>query len=474
LPADFASKQAAFTSDERWIALASDDGSTRIWDMATGRERVALVSLWPVTDWVAVAPDGLFDGTADAMQQVAWRAGNTLEVTSLDSFFNDFYYPGLWPDVLAEPPPAATADIATAVQIPGLRTMLAEKQAHVEIRGGNALVCFEQVPGVAVQAPADADSDRPLEVNGYRVAPNDPTCKYQKELPATGSGGESVTALQSWKPQVFTTPWDGKPSDVAGSTLHVLSVGVAQYPEDSGFDPLPYAASSAKAVEDFFAAQDRTSHRAYAQVRVWPGLYDAAATREAIRNKLRDMAKAATEDDVVLLYLAGHGAVVPGEEMFYFVSADGKDRDMRSTGLNTAMLAEALRNIPARRIVLIIDACQSGGAVEALSKIGEVKARAEQLREHSEMSEGRMHEHSVGVHIIAATLPLSYAAGLKADQSALAATLLDALKSPGPVTVKSVVEYLKGQLPEASAKAINFRQVPLTSSIGLDFVITVN
>jgi hypothetical protein len=37
--------------------------------------------------------------------------------------------------------------------------------------------------------------------------------------------------------------------------------------------------------------------------------------------------------------------------------------------------------------------------------------------------------------------------------------------------VKAAVEYLKKELPERSERAIQFRQVPLTSSVGLDFAL---
>lgn len=46
--------------------------------------------------------------------------------------------------------------------------------------------------------------------------------------------------------------------------------------------------------------------------------------------------------------------------MLVIVPADGQDADLRETGVNTAMIAEALRNLPAQRIVLIVDTCQSG------------------------------------------------------------------------------------------------------------------
>ena len=84
--------------------------------------------------------------------------------------------------------------------------------------------------------------------------------------------------------------------------------------------------------------------------------------------------------------------------MFYFVPVDGVDTDIQGTGLNTAMLTEALRNMLARRIVLIIDACQSGGAVEALSKLGEFKVRVEQQRMRLEDSTTRAHRRLESVY----------------------------------------------------------------------------
>ena len=463
-------KAVVFSPDGRSLVSGGQDGTTRIWDLARGEERLTLVTLQNSQDWLTVAPDGLFDGTADAMQQVGWRLANSNQVQSMDSFFTDFYYPGLLVESFSDQPPRARIDIAMAVQIPGLRTMLAQKQAHLEARGGIAVVCFEQVPGVAVQAPAGFDTDVPTEIHGFRVVPADRTCKYQRELANDGDASESLKTLQNWKPEVFRTPWDGQSSVTTESTLHVLTVAVAKYPTGSGFDPLPYTVSSAKALASFFQKQEGSVSKRYAQVRVWPSLYDEAATRTSIRNRLTEMANTMKEDDVALIYLAGHGAVVPGQEMFYFVPADGQEAEIRNTGLNAAMLAEALRNMPARRMVLILDACQSGGAVEALSKIGEVKARVEQQRAQLE-SHRAGHQHGVGVHIIAATLPLSYAAGLKTDRSALAAVLLDALNGAGGASVQAAVNYLQKELPDTSEKVIHFRQVPLTSSIGLDFAL---
>jgi hypothetical protein len=59
--------------------------------------------------------------------------------------------------------------------------------------------------------------------------------------------------------------------------------------------------------------------------------------------------------------------------MFYFVPIDGKDTNLRDSAVSTAMIADALRDFAARRIVLIVDACQAGGAIDVLSSISTIK-----------------------------------------------------------------------------------------------------
>jgi hypothetical protein len=86
-----------------------------------------------------------------------------------------------------------------------------------------------------------------------------------------------------------------------------------------------------------------------------------------------------------------------------------------------AMLADGVRNLEAHRIVLFLDACQSGSAVEPLSQIAEIKAKvATGQTQVAPTTEG--HRLGVGVHVIAATLPLSFAVQITEEKSALAAT----------------------------------------------------
>ena len=410
----------------KWMASAGSDGAVRLWDVAAGQALGVIVSA--SGGWLAVAPDGLFDGEPDAMQQVAWRWGGG-ETTSLETYFTDFFHPGLLAELVSGARPRAEIDIATALQVPGLRTMLAQKLAHIERREDSIVVCFEQAPGAAIGVgPTDRRVVFP-PVAGYRAGTM-PTCKFEKSL---AGFGESADALANRLQRAADQPAPATPvhpqSDTRSSRLHVFAAAITQYAPELGFDRLTYAVPSAKAIQEFFTAQNNHALKPYTDVVVWDGLFDTDAARENIRKRFSAMTAEVHAEDIVLVFFAGHGKVTTGEEMFYFVPVDGHAANLRDTGVNTAMIADALRRLPARRAVIILDTCQSGAAIEALAKVAAVKASAE-MRRKSEPTGALDVTPEVGVHLIAATMPLSYAIGAHGGRSALAEALLS--RSPPP------------------------------------------
>ena len=62
-----------FSPDGKTLVSGSEDGSTRLWDLATGELLLTMVSVNRGSDWLAVTPDGLFDGTPGAWNQILWR-----------------------------------------------------------------------------------------------------------------------------------------------------------------------------------------------------------------------------------------------------------------------------------------------------------------------------------------------------------------------------------------------------------------
>jgi WD40 repeat protein/uncharacterized caspase-like protein len=462
----------------KWLLITGEDGMLRILETRNWTQLVTLVTL-KNSQWLAITPDGLFDGTADAMRQVSWRIGNTNEVVPLDSFFNDFYHPGLLAEIMQGDRPKPSMDVATALQLPGLRAMLSQGLARIEKRDGKSILCFSEKPTAAPQLFSDAQP-LALEVNDLICDVDDTACPCHKELP--GDTQIELTDTPSIvKSEISQPAYDGARSETTQSILHVQTIGVGSYDfSTSGFKSLPSSVTGAREIEKFFIKQKGSAKKQFRDISIWNGLYDAAATRDAIRARLSAIAKDVKEDDVVFLFFSGHGVVPAGQEMFYFAPMDihgPSPQDERETGLNTAMLAEAIRNMPARRVVLIIDACQSGGAIESLGKIAEVKAKVEQRSAQIEsQGQGARHEHEVGVYVIAAATPLQEAVQPKAGNGALIATLLEAFQAEGQITgetlwMRDLIKYIQRRLPELSAQ-IGQRHTPMIVSSGVDFPIS--
>jgi WD40 repeat protein len=469
---------ALFTPDGKHLVSTSVDGAVRFWRPDV-RQPLASLFFFDDEDWLAVSPDGLFDGTADAMRQVRWRIGNTNDSVPLESFFNDFFYPGLLGEFVEGGYPKAKVDIATELQLPGLRAMLSQGLARIERRDGGPVLCFPEKPTAAPQVYADS---QPLafDIADLTFHRDDPDCVWRKELPSDAQY-EVVNAAGTASAEVFKPEYDGAKSYTARSTLHVQTIGVSEYNfETSGFKSLPSSASGARDVEQFFKKQAKGTGKPYGRVRVWEGLYDRDATRDGVRRRFSEMGSAVAEDDVVLLFLSGHGIVPAGQEMFYFAPSDMRGPDplaQRETGLNTAMLAEAVRELKARRVVLVIDACQSGGAVESLAKIAEVKAKAEMRRKRVGLRRAaRSPRPEVGVYVIAAATTLQQAVQPAAGgRGALVATLLEALSKSGrargrAVWMRDVVKHVEEWLPTVSEE-IGQRHTPMVVASGLDFPV---
>lgn len=93
-------------------------------------------------------------------------------------------------------------------------------------------------------------------------------------------------------------------------------------------------------------------------------LLDEQASLEAIRAAMADLASSAGPDDTVVIFFSGHGArfssgpdVITG-----LVPVDCKRSDPVKTLVQEAELSAALSAINAKRLLVLIDACHSGGA----------------------------------------------------------------------------------------------------------------
>jgi uncharacterized caspase-like protein len=98
-------------------------------------------------------------------------------------------------------------------------------------------------------------------------------------------------------------------------------------------------------------------------------LHDSSATREGILSGLAELAEKVNSEDTVTIFYCGHGDYGTDGE-YYLVSYDtriSKNKVQAGTGVSQAALVGAIQKIPAKRVLVIFNACHSGEISPTLS-----------------------------------------------------------------------------------------------------------
>jgi hypothetical protein len=226
---------------------------------------------------------------------------------------------------------------------------------HVEIEG----VALGALAGVEVEgvparlSPVDAAEARRLgiqdagPVTRFVATTTLPSTRDTVRVVARAPGGETSTATAA--PRV-NRRW-------------AVVVGVSDYRSDEIPD-LAYAGKDAQAVYDFLRSP---AAGPFDEERIL-FLRDGQATAQAMREAMFVFLQRAAWDDLVLIYFAGHGAPDPTRpENLYLLPHDADLDALASTAFPMWDVKTALRRqIAAERVIVIADACHSGGTQEGM------------------------------------------------------------------------------------------------------------
>lgn len=139
------------------------------------------------------------------------------------------------------------------------------------------------------------------------------------------------------------------PAEKTNGRLHFIGIGIERFA-----DPEYNLKYSSKDIRDLAS---KLKERFGSTVKI-DTLFNEEVTVENIRKLKEKLLKSAEEDKVIISY-SGHGLL--SKEYDYYLSTYGVSfREPEKGGLPYAELEELLDNIPARRKLLLIDACHSG------------------------------------------------------------------------------------------------------------------
>lgn len=392
-----------WSSDGRFIVTASFDGTTRLWDGSTGEPLVSLVSFAEGGDWLTITPDGLFDGTPEAWGKILWRfTPDTYDARPVESFFNEFFHPGLLAGVMKEgkgKKPQARQEIAQIDR--------RQPQLNVTLDGTHAAPGARLTSRVATvrvevsEAPPDENHPAGSGVRDVRLFRNGILVKTWRGEPSLQDGrvvleatlpvvpGENrLTAYGFNRDNVKSTDASlvviGDECLRREGTLYVLAVGIDEYSDQK----LYYAVSDAEALGDELKRQQEALGN-YARIEV-VRLLDQEATKANLLAAIGRLSatssgappagssaalfrlEASQPEDAVLIYYAGHGAA-EGKSFYLQMhgfsearcTADSDSEAAASCCVSDAELEQALAEVDAGHLLLILDTCDAGQALES-------------------------------------------------------------------------------------------------------------
>jgi uncharacterized caspase-like protein len=341
--------------------------------------------------------------------QILWRYNQeTFNVAPIEWFFNEFYHPGLLSDVFGGKRPRVAQDVSKKDRRQPIVKLSLVRQGEESPAADTAIALRTiKVKIDITDAPADKDNPQGTGARDVRLFRNgslvkvwhgdvlqgQPSVSVEEEITVTAGPNRLVAyafnrdnVKSKDAPLVFT----GAESLKRKGTAYIIAVGVNEY-ENPQYN-LKYATADAR---DFGEEVRRrqTQIGDFERVEVVQ-LLDKDATKANILAAIKRLAgepgppslkagpldglKRVEPEDTVIIYYAGHGTAQA--QRFYLIPHDlgytGDRTKLTEEGLKTMLahsisdleLEAAVERLDAGHLLLIIDACNSGQALEAEEK----------------------------------------------------------------------------------------------------------
>lgn len=235
-----------------------------------------------------------------------------------------------------------------------------------------------------------------------------------------------------------------------------LLVGVNRFLDGRSFPSLSYCVNDVLVLRETLASQGYLVHLLH------DDMPDTAyrPLRENVRRQLTELCQQAGSEDLLLVHFACHGFVHGGQQ--YLAVHDTRPSRLADTAISVAALEQQLRQCPARRRILILDACQSGATLNRGVEEDFIRFAFEQAEgfvriaaSTSQQKAQEWHDKKMGA--------FSYFLN--------AALRGEAKNQYGLVTVQTVANYVLAQLRKWSQENLGRVQEPTLQYEGLGEII---
>lgn len=466
-------RSAVFLADGALIASASSDGTVRIWNVATGEHLASLFSS-PQGEWLVITPDGFFDASAKGAEMLS--IVRSLDVFSIDQFYQTLYRPDLVREKLAGDPNGKVKDATAKLDLAKLlgsgrppRVTItshgAEETSSVDLvtveaeltdQGGGIGRAEWRINGVTigvVDQPAAAAADQPVAMK--QVVALDPG---ENTIELTAYNGADLVAAVPARSKIV---WTGS-EPTAQPRLYVLVVGINNY-LDAALK-LTYAVPDAKAL----AAALKQAGQGYYEDVIITHVLDRDATASGLDRVFADLAAKVRPRDVFMFFAAGHGKTLDGR--YYFVPYDLRyqtDQSLERDAIGQDKLQAWFSRVRAKKAILMFDTCEAGTLTERAQTRGGLEQKA---------AVGRLIRATGRATLTASTATQAAYEGY-GGHGVFSFSLLDALgradtNNNGLVELAELIQHVDGLVPAITERQWGAKQFPQMDAYGANFPLT--
>jgi len=372
-----------FTPCGKHILSASSDGTTRIWDIATGIEIASFFS-FNDGEWIVITPDGYYNSSPKGDQHLNVRIGN--EVYGMHQFAGAFYQPEVVqarlqnlpdPPIIKERGSIQTASIPPVVRATSGKVDPITRQVKLfitatdwirQINNIEIIINGRRIGGEEIQ---NASLINLLPTRAQFTPANNNMHFEITILLQLDPGANHIEIVASnghnfgLRPLFLTTPTS---EEQKKGDLWVLAVGIDKYINnntDSGYMDLRNPSTDARRIIGSFMAQEGKRYDKVHTLCIADNELNLPTKRVILEN-MNEFFQRVKEYDTVVLFMSGHGKTEKnenGDGIYYFMPRDtvflGDEKFALDSVISVNELSEAL-NIPGRKIVML-DTCESGG-----------------------------------------------------------------------------------------------------------------
>lgn len=456
-----------FINQSKLLIAADEKGVLHLFSIASGEEIMKLIST--ETGWTIVDNKGRFDSSEKGMANISWEAEG-FEIP-LDNFSGSYYEPGLLASHLSDQVfiNKQPQVVKQGIKLPPKSVIVfpegdrvANKAIIVKVEaqglgGGVEEIRFYHNGKIVF---ADAILDNRQETVDKLIKR---TIAF-KLFPIAGQNTFKVIATNKMGIEGHSdeVAFDFK-GEKQKSILHVLTIGINQY-KDSRLN-LDYSVADANGIENVFKNSKFTAYNEVVQHE----LRDKQATKDEILKQLNIISQA-SQEDVVVVYLAGHGLAIDGE--WYFMPHETLLNDNQSyyeqVGVSAKEIQEIFINSKVQHFMVMIDACYSGAGINAFRKMQDVQRHF-----------SRDLSKSVGVVVLAATRKDQEAAELiDLGHGLFTYVVSEGMEGAADLNPKNsrisaheVADYSTDTIPAFSKKYLGASQEPTSFTMGSDFTL---